>query len=334
MSALDSSASVEQVITLVKELHSQIRDEVRRSVLTLEAEALSEMAGPGAGDVSYRIDVRPEEIVREFFSSNDIGFRARVVCEGIGVDDFPDGAGDVDLVFLIDPVDGSRELMYDKRSAWVLTGVAPAGAETLADIRVAVQTELPTSKQLLGSVAWAVRGEGAFEELVDVESGRVVQPKRPLRTSTSESLANGFASIVSFFPGAMREIADIAEGLFEDILGPVEAGSAIVFNDQYISTGGQMYLLATGRYRMIADLRPAVEQKVASRGGKLGMCCHPYDLATMLVAEEAGATIIDERGRTLTYPLDTETNCSWVGFANSTIRGQVESSLLRRLAGD
>ncbi len=333
MTILESPAGIERILVLVKELQARIRDEVRRSVVTSRSEALSQVVSVGAGDVSYKIDIRPEEIVREFFSAQDLGFRSRIVCEGIGVEDFPGGDGEVDVTFLVDPVDGSRELMYDKRSAWVLTGVAPGGEATLADVQVAVQTELPISKQALGSVAWAVRGQGAFEEICDIETGRIVQPARQLRASNADSLANGFASIVSFFPGTMREIADIAEGLFEDVLGAVNPGSAVVFSDQYISTGGQIYLLASGRYRMVADLRPAVEDMVTSRGGKLGLCCHPYDLSTMLIAEEAGATITDEAGKPVEYPLDTETNCSWVGYANLSIRKQVEHHLLRRLSG-
>lgn len=334
MTMLNSPAGTERILAHVKALQARIRKEVRRSVMTSRSETLSEVAGAGAGDVSYRIDVRPEEIVREFFSSQNLGFRSQVVCEGIGVENFPYGDTEGHLVFLIDPVDGSRELMYDKRSAWVLTGVARGGARTLADIQVAVQTELPISKQALGSVAWAVRGQGAFEEIWDVDSGQIVQPARQLSASAAESVANGFASVVSFFPGTMRELADIAEGLFEDILGPVQSGRAGVFADQYISTGGQMYLLATGRYRMVADLRPAVEETVVSRGGKLGLCCHPYDLATALIAEEAGAVITDAAGRSLQYALDTETDCSWIGYANASIREQVESRLLQRLAAD
>ena len=40
--------------------------------------------------------------------------------------------------------------MYQKRPAWILTGVAPGpGPSTLADIELAVQTEIPLVKQHL-----------------------------------------------------------------------------------------------------------------------------------------------------------------------------------------
>jgi len=44
---------------------------------------------------------------------------------------------------IVDPIDGTRGISYQKRSAWILTGVAPnRGPETnLQDIQLAVQTE-------------------------------------------------------------------------------------------------------------------------------------------------------------------------------------------------
>src|SRR5207342_590130 len=62
---------------------------------------------------------------------------------------------------IIDPIDGTRGLMYQKRSAWILTGVAPnRGAATrLRDIVLAVQTEIPLMKQYLADQLWAERGQ-------------------------------------------------------------------------------------------------------------------------------------------------------------------------------
>src|SRR2546429_5760840 len=67
---------------------------------------------------------------------------------------------------IVDPIDGTRGLMYQKRSAWVLTGVAPnRGAETnLSDVELAIQTEIPLVKQHLSDCLWAVRGEGPHPE--------------------------------------------------------------------------------------------------------------------------------------------------------------------------
>ena len=39
----------------------------------------------------------------------------------------PEGTPEADAVWrvIVDPIDGTRGLMYQKRSAWILTGVAP-----------------------------------------------------------------------------------------------------------------------------------------------------------------------------------------------------------------
>ena len=49
---------------------------------------------------------------------------------------------------IIDPIDGTRGLMYDKRSAFFLAGAAPnrGDSTTLQDIEVAAMVELPTTR--------------------------------------------------------------------------------------------------------------------------------------------------------------------------------------------
>ena len=67
---------------------------------------------------------------------------------------------------IVDPIDGTRGLMYQKRSAWILTGVAPnrGRKQRLRDIEFAMQTEIPLVKQHLSDTIWAFRGEGAQAE--------------------------------------------------------------------------------------------------------------------------------------------------------------------------
>ena len=64
---------------------------------------------------------------------------------------FPNGTCPADTKWkcLLDPIDGTRGIMYDKRSAWALSGIAPQRGEAtrLSDIVVAAMTELPTTKQ-------------------------------------------------------------------------------------------------------------------------------------------------------------------------------------------
>ncbi len=80
------------------------------------------------------------------------------------------------------------------------------------------------------------------------------------------SIAHGFAMISRFFPGAREELAAIDEEIVEGALGPPREGKAQCFEDQYISSGGQLYELAAGHDRFIADLRPLLSPLAAARG--------------------------------------------------------------------
>ena len=51
------------------------------------------------------------------------------------------------------------------------------------------------------------------------------------------------------------------------LVGPADVTRAAVFDDQYISTGGQFYEMIAGHDRFIADLRPAFYQMQGQPGG-------------------------------------------------------------------
>jgi hypothetical protein len=217
--------------------------------------------------------------------------------------------------------------MYQKRSAWVLTGVAPNRGPTtaLSDIVLAAQTEIPLVKQHLSDQVWALRGGGASARRRDRLSGT----ERPLalRPSRARTIAHGFATVSRFFPGARDELAAIDEQIVRDALGPVRPGKAHCFEDQYISSGGQLYELMAGHDRFIADLRPLAERILARRGLALGLCAHPYDLCTELVARELGIVVTDAFGQPLDAPLSVDGDLSWVGYANDHIRREIEPLL-------
>jgi hypothetical protein len=115
----------------------------------------------------------------------------------------------------------------------------------------------------------------------------------------------------------------------EAVLGPPKAGKAQAFEDQYISTGGQLYELIAGHDRFVADIRPLLERK---RAGGAALCCHPYDLCTELIARELGVRVTDERGAALGAPLDTASDVSWVGYANDALRRLIEPPFQAALA--
>jgi hypothetical protein len=231
---------------------------------------------------------------------------------------------------IVDPIDGTRGLMYGKRSAWALFGVAPPPRDgyhpTLADIAVALQAELPTARAALADVLWAARGEGVQAETHDLRTGAVTPfVPRPSRASTLEG---GFAAISKFFPGAKVAAAALEERLYRELLGPPSSASPQVFDDEYISSGGQLYELMAGHDRFLADLRPILHDPAEALSR---LCCHPYDLGTELVAREAGVIVTDECGAPLAAPLDTTSRVAWVGYANAALHQSIEPVLQRLL---
>ena len=134
-------------------------------------------------------------------------------------------------------------------------------------------------------------------------------------------------SISRFFPGARDELAAIDEEIVLGALGPVRSGKAHCFEDQYASTGGQLYELMSGHDRFVADLRPLLGHVLSSRNQPLGICCHPYDICTALIAVESGVIVTDAFGHPLDMPLRIEMDVAWAGYANEHIRRQVEPHL-------
>src|SRR5438270_512919 len=178
----------------------------------------------------------------------------------------------------------------------------------------------------------AARGAGAGAERFN----RLTGERTPLvlRPSRSPTIAHGYAQVARFFPGAREELAAIDEEIVVGALGPVQPGKAHCFEDQYASTGGQLYELICGHDRFTADLRPLMEAPLRARGLALGICCHPYDLCTELIAREAGVIVTDIGGGPLRARLAVEPDVAWAGYANAQVRAQVEpllrAALVRR----
>ena len=137
--------------------------------------------------------------------------------------------------------------------------------------------------------------------------------------------------ISRFFPGARDVLAEIDEEVVHAALGKPKLGKAQCFEDQYISTGGQIYELMAGHDRFVADIRPLMANVMRERGMDLSICCHPYDLATELIAREMGVIITDENGGQLDARLALEPDVAWIGYANQDIRDQIERHLQNSL---
>lgn len=318
----------------LRELALAIRGAVVDAMRGVAEETLASPVAVRGGDTIYQLDVPAEVVLERYCEQWGQKIPFLLIAEGLesGARRFPKDAPDDDLAFtlIVDPVDGTRGLMYGKRSAWALLAVAPPPREnrhpTLADVAVALQAELPTPRAALADLIWAARGEGVHAETHDLRTGEA-HPFAP-RPSQATTLAGGFATITKFFPGTKSAATRLEESLFLELLGPAPTDSPQVFDDEYISSGGELYELMTGHDRFIADLRPALP----STGGRTThLCAHPYDLCTALIANEAGVVVTGMRGEPLNAPLDTTTPVGWIGYANEGLRQQIEPILLRLL---
>jgi len=329
---MTEAGSVEWLIDPLKRLHSIIRDAVVKSFERSAIEEMAAIAREEEGDTIYAVDRVSEELLIDFFEKEIASVVPVVlIAEGLpsGKVTLPSGFNEEEAKWrvIVDPIDGTRSLMYQKRSAWILTGVAPnLGSDTsLADIEFAIQTEIPTLKQHLSDSIWSQRGKGIVAERFNrltLESATLT-----LKRSRATTIAHGYSQVARFFPGARDELAAIDEEIVFGALGPVQPEKAHCFEDQYTSSGGQLYELMSGHDRFTADLRPLMNKLLVQRGLALGICCHPYDVCTELIAREAGVIVTDAKGDQLNAELSVKPDVAWVGYANEHIQAQIEPLL-------
>jgi len=301
------------------------------------ARNFARIAGETAADTIYQVDRISEAAILAWFERHwPRAWPVELVMEGIEDGTtvaFPRGVP-VDRTIwkcILDPIDGTRNLMHDKRSAWILSGLAPQrGTRThLGDIQVAAMTELPTSKQSRADQVSGVRGCGP-RGLVTTAFDRRTRRRRTitLRPSRARDLRHGFASFARFFPEGKALTARIEEALWDELYGLGSTRSPLIFDDQYIATGGQIYELLAGHDRMIGDVRPLVLGRMGLRSS---LVCHPYDICTSFLLQEAGGIVETPDGRPLRAPLDTTSAVTWMGYANPAIARMVRPVLRRVL---
>lgn len=287
-----------------------VRDDVLAACRAQTVEQLTAYDDSGPGDTAFAIDRIGEERLLELVADLPV----RLVAEGVA-----SSSSDAEWTLLADPLDGTRPLAHQKRSAWVLLGATRGSS--LAGLEISVAVEVPTLKAGWADVLSAVRGEGVTAERVDLRSGT----RTPLnvRPSRATGLEQGYGGVARYFPGARAELADIDDAVHRRILGPARPGKAQAFEDQYC-TGGTLIELAVGHDRWAADLRPLL-------GDRAGICAHPYDLAGWLVAAEAGVVVTGLDGGPLDAPLDLTADVGWAAYANEDVRAVVEPALQAEL---
>jgi len=199
----------------------------------------------------------------------------------------------------------------------------------LAGALFALQTEIPLPKHLYTEVLWATAGRGAYRLTENLVTGKI--SVSALRAESRSDLLHSFISFVKLFPRGKQLIAGIEEDFLRQVLGDDADAPAAVFEDQHLASSGQLYSLIQGKETLVVDIRPGLNRIWRQRGEPTVLCAHPYDLATWLIAHEAGAVISRPSGE----PFDGEVNATaeigWVGFANKTLAGRYWSELHQTL---
>lgn len=316
-----SCPSPDDLRRLLCSLGVTIRDAVLHRRTDLSSATLSSVAGHGGGDTIYAVDRFSEEAIFEWFENFwPPEWPVQVVMEGIEHDlCFPAGTAKADTRWkcILDPIDGTRGIMYDKRSAWALGGIAPQNGDAtmLSDIVASAMTEIPTSKQWRSDQFSATSDGLLVGHSFDVNT-HAIRELAPTPSSATD-FAHGFSSFVKFFPEGRTLTAQIEERIWDELVGLNSSPSPTIFDDQYISTGGQFYEVIVGHDRLVGDLRPLVFRALDMEFSSL--VCHPYDACAWLVLKNAGAVYEHPLGGFPDAPLDTITGMTWITYANESL---------------
>jgi fructose-1,6-bisphosphatase/inositol monophosphatase family enzyme len=312
-------------------MQAAVRNRLCEALRQTGSTCLAEVAHEAPSDTIYRIDALMEETLLEHLERLATKVPFVLIAEGLADEPrpFPAGASSegCDFRVILDPIDGTRMIMFDKRSAWSLAGVAENRGEgtTCRDIVFAAMTELPTSKQTVADALWASRGKGCRGARWDLPSG-VGKALRPC-PSRADRLDHGFAQLVKFFPGGKAFTSEIEDRLLSGLGALDQQDRVTVFDDQYLSTGGQIHELLMGKDRFTADLRASLTKAPDLSGTVPGLAAHPYDLCVALIAEEAGVVVTDLEDRPLSFPLDTTSDLDWIGYANEDLHRKIRPVL-------
>ena len=331
----DNPARLEVLRALLCDLQNSIRDALLAARATEAAQGFAQVVAQTSADTIYAIDRVSEEAIVSWSEANwPSSEPVELVMEGLEdgqVVCFPPGTSVENTKWkcLLDPIDGTRGLMYDKRSAWSLAAIAPQrGNDTcLRDICVAAMSELPTSKAGLADQVSGVRGcgrAGLVCERVALSGGASTSWKPT--PSRAHDFKHGFAGWARFFPEGKSLLAKVEEELWDELYGLGSTVSPLIFDDQYISSGGQFFEIMAGHDRMQGDLRPLAYAKL---GFDSVLVCHPYDVCTYFLLQEAGGIVEAPDGTPLDAPLDTTSPVCWMAYANEELAEQVRPILAR-----
>lgn len=290
---------------------------------------LGEETREGPADTVFEVDAVAETVMEDVLTEKAAEHKLsfKLVNEEAAQQTY--GEGEPDHWMILDTIDGSREIGADNGSAHSLGAVAP-GTErpSLSDVTVAVQTEIPPSFQDTGKQYRWTEEKGIETHRFEVDDEMTCLDADVPRRELS-GMHNTFWCWFPPFKGE-RVLTEHVRTTVEERALEEETE---VYPAMYISTGGQLAKLATGRYSVVADLRPL---EAEYEGADDGHICRPYDICTYKAFETMGVSVYQfkpdgdgyrvEEG--IDVPFDIDTPVSWVAYANETVAEQVHDVLI------
>ncbi len=331
-------------------LCGEIRFRTRRALaeaLAANDSAVARPQGIGAGDYTYGLDIPSEDFLREWHEARaregalsvmteDMGWRHLGPAPGGGfreLEGFDHGGPRIGF----DPVDGTRNLMANLRSAWTVVSFAPSGPQQprLCDLSGGMVAEIPTTHAAHfrcfvsdGRTTWLEQGTLGDSTTAEAAS---VGEARAVATDDDDRPDHGYFPFFRYDPLQRLHIARWEATFFERLARLEQAEMHSIYNDQYCSTGGQLVELMLGNYRMMVDARGLS----ARRTGAAQTIAKPYDIGGAIVcALAAGCEMSDAEGNPLDFPLDVTTPIDFCAYVNAKTRARLEPHWLAAIAAD
>lgn len=286
---------------------------------------LARVVSQGAGDQTYAIDQPTEEVLSVWLEEQARVAPLSVLTEDAGWRHMGPGAhGPRELAgfdhggprIVVDPIDGTRNLMTDLRSAFSVVALAGPGADAprQAEIQLGLLSEIPTTRAASWRRLHAARGAACWWEEHALVSGFPIAAAHRIQADNVLRVDHAYFPFFKYMADLRAPIASIEAAFLERLATHERADIRNCYDDQYISNAGQLVQLIEGRYRMIADLRAWLAQ----HRGQPTLSTKPYDISGALIcAQAAGCCVLDPLGAELDFPLDTSTHLSFVGWHNS-----------------
>jgi fructose-1,6-bisphosphatase/inositol monophosphatase family enzyme len=320
---------------LCDKVRSEARAAVAAAVEHGDLDLVARAVRQGAGDVTYAVDARVEAAIERWSEACARTQSLSLLTEDTGWRHMgPDGRGGVRALngfdhggprIALDPIDGTRNLMCDLRSAWTVVSFAPPGsaAPRLGEVSWGMVSEIPDSRGARFRRLSARTGSACELEERELGDGRLVRA-RTLTAGEDARVDHGYFPIFRYSPDQRPALAAIEADFTERLRVHEGANLRHFFDDQYISNAGQLVLLSIGTYRMIADVRGWL----ATRMGHSTVNSHPYDVAGAIVcARAAGCVVEGPLGAALDFELDVTTPVDFCGFANPATARRIRPHL-------